>query len=174
MTSHHHKASYISSIGTSGQPVLCTECLKGTKISVFWAKVTAWSHCTFQGGLVGYAIPTPPPGSMIWGGSTSITFLPPPDQQNPDLGWIDKIVDWWSGTDPCQSPFPSPIPQINMDRVNCRLPLSPSPGSTKCGSGMDWQNCWLSIHCVFRQSPYLLPPLALTKCGSGVDWQNCW
>ena len=44
----------------------------------------------------------------IWGRSTLIAFLPPPpeDQQNADLGWIDKIVDCQSRVDPQLMPPP--------------------------------------------------------------------
>ena len=90
-----------TSISTSGQPVLHTECLRGTEMSVFWSKTKRGLKIL----CVNCWMPTPNK-MRIWGGFTKFFIVdplcwswityPPEDQQNVDLGWIDKIVDYWS------------------------------------------------------------------------------
>ena len=122
-----------------------------------------WSHCTFERWL---PIVDPPHDSESWLLILSmlIAFPPPPDQQNVNLGWIDKIVDCWSSVLIVNCPPPTPNYQ-NADLgwidkiVDCWSSVlivnhPPPPKLPKCRSGVDWQNCWLLIFCVDCQWPY--------------------
>ena len=79
--------------------------------------------------IVGQENYPPPPWSVIWNWDGFIKLLIvdsgqidvdhlnplPLDQQNMDLRWIDKIVDWQSRADLCWLPFPNP--QINKIQI---------------------------------------------------------
>ena len=161
-------------IEPSGQPVLRTDVWGAQRSQFSGPKSLHWSHCTFERWLIAYywsstrrwkltVDPLHIDCQSLPGSTEVIAFLCESES------WL--LILPMSIIDPSNS-----CSAWNVWGAQTPPPPPPPPHrSTKCRSGVDWQNYWLLILCV----DHLLPtPLPLDQQNADLGWMDrmvdCW